>query len=171
VRWADIPPDVHDFFERVGEYRLREMFSRNLVPDQHDDDLLKIYGDEHLQQQARQWLFEQQDKHDRHNRRLGVLAVLGTVAAIVAAFAGVRLLLEQEARWNSEDRPQLIVSSLQIPPGLDRFIWRFVNVGKGDATNISITIATLNSDRTLFRLCNGFSRTDFGMVSGPRAPQ
>jgi hypothetical protein len=110
ARRADIPRDVRQLFERAGERRLREQFSRNLVPDRHDEDLLKIYHDEKLQQQARQWLIEPEDK-DRRARFFWNVAMTG--AAIVAAGAAVWLLVAQERRWNLEDRPQVIASYLE----------------------------------------------------------
>src|SRR5271163_1168074 len=146
VRRANIPRDARELFERAGERRLRQQFSHNLVPDRHDEDLLKIYQDEVLQEQARRWLFEQEDKE-----RLGRFAwnVAMTGAAVVAAGAAVWLLLAQERRWNLEDRPQIVVASLAIPgPGLDKYDWIFRNTGAEDATKIRIKIATVDLTHT-----------------------
>jgi hypothetical protein len=117
------------------------MFTHNLVPDSHDQDLVKIYQDENLQQQARAWLFEQEDK-TRLTRFLWNVAM--TASAIVAAAAAIWLLVAQERRWNSEDRPQLVASYVEIPQQLDRYNWTFSNTGKEDATNIQLTIATVD---------------------------
>ena len=58
-----------------------------------------------------------------------------TGAAVVAAGAAVWLLIVQERRWNLEDRPQLDATYLEIPPGLDKYVWTFTNKGAEDATN------------------------------------
>jgi hypothetical protein len=47
-------------------------------------------------------------------------------------------------RWNSEDRPRLVVLYLEIPRGLNEYYWTFENNGKEDATNIGIKIATVD---------------------------
>src|ERR1700730_10651258 len=120
VRRANIPHDARELFERAGEKRLRQQFSHNLVPDSHDQDLLKIYQDEELQQQARQWLFEQEDK-DRLGRFLWNAAMTG--AAVVAAAAAAWLLVRHGGGGHSEDRPNVLATYLQIPPGLDKYEW------------------------------------------------
>ena len=51
---------------------------------------------------------------------------------------------KQNDRWNSEDRPRLIASYLEIPRGLNEYYWTFANNGKEDATNISVKIATVD---------------------------
>jgi hypothetical protein len=55
---------------------------------------------------------------------------------------------QQNDRWNSEDRPRLVASYLEIPRGLDKYYWTFVNYGKEDATNIMINIATVDLNKT-----------------------
>ena len=62
VRRVKIPREVRELFENAGERRLIQMFSHNLAPDAHDQDLVKIFNDEKLQQQARAWLLEQEDR-------------------------------------------------------------------------------------------------------------
>ena len=47
-------------------------------------------------------------------------------------------------QWNSEDRPRLVASYIEMPQGLDQYHWMFKNAGKEDATNIKIKIATLD---------------------------
>jgi hypothetical protein len=143
VRRANIPRDVRELFERAGARRLTQQFSHNLVPDSHDQDLLKIYQDEALQEQARQWLFEQEDKERLGLGRFFWNAVM-TGSAVVAAMAAVWLLVAQERRWHSEDRPKVIATSLQIPPGLDKYEWTFQNSGVEDATKLRIKIATVD---------------------------
>jgi hypothetical protein len=55
---------------------------------------------------------------------------------------------QQNDQWNSEDRPRLLVSSIEMPRGLDQYNWEFANTGKEDATNIRIKIVTLDLKRT-----------------------
>jgi hypothetical protein len=141
LRRANIPRHVRELFERAGERRLRQQFSHNLPPDRHDQDLLKIYQDEKLQQQARQWLFEQEDK-DRLGRFAWDVATTG--AAVVAAEAAVWLLVAQERRWHSEDRPHVLAIYLEIPAELDKYHWTFSNNGTEYAIDIKIQIATLD---------------------------
>jgi len=62
VRRANIPRDARELFERAGETRLRQQFSHILAPDRHDEDLVKIFDSEELQQQARRWLSEQEER-------------------------------------------------------------------------------------------------------------
>ena len=76
MRQANIPRDARELFERAGETRLRQQFSHNLAPDRHDEDLVKIFNSEELQQQARRWLSEQEDK-DRRGRLLWNAAMTG----------------------------------------------------------------------------------------------
>jgi hypothetical protein len=165
VRRANIPRDVRELFERAGERRLRQQFSHNLVPDRHDQDLLKIFESEELQQQARRWLFEQEDK-DRLGRFLWNAAMTG--AAMVAAAAAVWLLVAQERRWHSEDRPQVLATYLQIPPGLAKYEWTFQNTGIEDATKIRIIIATVDlthAHQTLLtKTLDEFPRLKHGMT-------
>lgn len=143
VRRANIPRDVRELFERAGARRLRQQFSHNLVPDNHDQDLLKIYQDEALQEQGRQWLFEQEDKERLGLGRFFWNAAM-TGAAVVAAVAAVWLLVAQERRWHSEERPKVMATSLQTPPGLDKYEWTFQNSGVEDATKLRIKIATVD---------------------------
>src|SRR6516162_1857983 len=145
VRRANISRDARELFERAGETRLRQQFSHNLAPDRHDEDLVKIFNSEELQQQARRWLSEQEDK-DRRGRLLWNAVMTG--AAVVAAGAAVWLLIVQERRWNLEDRPQLDATYLEIPPGLDKYVWTFTNKGAEDATNVRIKIATVDLNHT-----------------------
>jgi hypothetical protein len=165
VRRANIPRDVRELFERAGERRLRQQFSHNLAPDGHDQDLLKIFENEELQQQGRRWLFEQEDK-DRLGRFLWNAAMTG--AAVVAAGAAVWLLVVQERRWNLEDRPQLVATYLEIPPGLDKYEWTFQNQGVDDATKIRIKIATVDLTHAhhtlLTKTLDEFPRLKHGMT-------
>lgn len=55
---------------------------------------------------------------------------------------------QQNDQWNSEDRPRLVASYVEVPQGLDQYNWAFTNTGKEDATNIRIKIATLDLNRT-----------------------
>ena len=141
VRRANIPRAARELFERAGERRLRHQFSHNLVPDSHDHDLLKSFESGELQRQARRWLFEQEDK-DRLGRFLWNAGMTG--AAVVAATAAVWLLVPQERRWHSDDRPHVLATYLQIPSGLDKYEWTFQNTGIEDATQIRIKIATVD---------------------------
>jgi hypothetical protein len=70
------------------------------------------------------------------------------LAAIVAAIAAVLLLIWQNDRWNSEDRPQMTISRFSIPPALDRYQWEFSNSGKDDATDITIKVAKTDGSHT-----------------------
>ena len=140
-----IAPHVRELFENAGERRLIQMFSHNLAPDPHDQDLVKIFNDEKLQQQARAWLLEQEDR-----ARIGRL--LWKIPAVAAAGAAIWLLVVQERRWNSEDRPQLAALYLEIPEALDRYDWTFTNSGKDDATNIQIKIVAVDFTYTHHKL-------------------
>ena len=51
-------------------------------------------------------------------------------------------------QWNSEDRPRLVASFIEMPQGLDQYYWMFKNTGKEDATNINIKIATVDLNHT-----------------------
>jgi hypothetical protein len=51
---------------------------------------------------------------------------------------------QQNGRWNSQDRPQLVALYLEIPQGLNEYYWTFENNGKEDATNVSVKIATVD---------------------------
>jgi len=62
---------------------------------------------------------------------------------------------QQNDRWNSEDRPQLIASYLEIPQGLDKYYWGFTNNGREDATNIRVKIATVDLSHTHHTLLTG----------------
>jgi hypothetical protein len=55
---------------------------------------------------------------------------------------------QQNDRWNSEDRPRLVTSYLEIPRGLNEYYWTFANNGKEDATNIRVKIATVDLKHT-----------------------
>ena len=55
---------------------------------------------------------------------------------------------QQNDQSNSEDRPRLLVSSIEMPRGLDQYNWEFANTGKEDATNIRIKIVTLDLQST-----------------------
>jgi hypothetical protein len=55
---------------------------------------------------------------------------------------------QQNEQWNSEDRPRLVASYIEMPQGLDRYDLSVTNTGKVDATKIKITIATLDLNRT-----------------------
>jgi hypothetical protein len=67
-----------------------------------------------------------------------------TGAAVVAAVAAVWLLVAQERRWHSEERPHVLATYLGIPPGLDKYEWAFQNTGAEDATKLRIKIATVD---------------------------
>src|SRR6266446_3366347 len=62
---------------------------------------------------------------------------------------------QQNDRWNSEDRPQLIASYLEIPQGLNKYYWGFTNNGREDATNIRVKIATVDLSHTHHTLLTG----------------
>jgi hypothetical protein len=69
----------------------------------------------------------------------------------VAAGAAVLLLIWQKERWNFEDRPQVVASYLEIEnrSGPDyKYDWTFRNIGKDDATNLRIKIATVDLTHT-----------------------
>ena len=74
MRRVNVSRDVREIFECAGERRLIRMFSDNLVPDRHDQDLLRIYEDQTLNQQARAWLLEQEDKKGSFEFRMGDVA-------------------------------------------------------------------------------------------------
>jgi hypothetical protein len=144
VRRADIPRDARRLFEQIGEGRLKQQFSHNLAPDRHDEDLLKIYQNEKLRLQGRQWLVEQEDR-DRRGRFLWNAAMTG--AAVVAAVAAVWLLVAQERRWDAEDRPRLVGSNLRVSTSPAKYEWTFTNRGQEDATRVKIKIATIDLTR------------------------
>src|SRR5690242_1984944 len=70
------------------------------------------------------------------------------VAAVVTAGADVWLLIDQEQRWKLEDRSLLAAIYLEIPPGLDKYVWTFTNKGSEDAINVRIKIATVDLTHT-----------------------
>jgi hypothetical protein len=55
---------------------------------------------------------------------------------------------QQNDQRNSEDRPRLVASYMEMTQGLDQYNWGFANTGKEDATNIRIKIITLDLNRT-----------------------
>jgi len=60
--------------------------------------------------------------------------------------------LQRNGRSNSEDRPRLDVTYLEIPHGLDSYHWIFINNGKEDATKVSVKIATVDLNHTYHTL-------------------
>jgi hypothetical protein len=81
-------------------------------------------------------------------RRIPLLTLIGTLATIVAAYAGVSWWREQRARWDAEDRPQVVASELQISPATNEYRWTLVNRGKDDATKLRIKIAATDLTHT-----------------------
>jgi hypothetical protein len=55
---------------------------------------------------------------------------------------------QQNDQWRSEDRPRLVASYIERRQGIDQYDWVFTNVGKEDATNIRIKMATIDLNRT-----------------------
>lgn len=73
-----------------------------------------------------------------------VLTAIGTLAAIVAACAGVVLLIAQFGRWNAEDRPLVYAGELNVLPATNEYHWVFYNRGKEEATRVKIKIGLLD---------------------------
>ena len=55
---------------------------------------------------------------------------------------------QQNEPWNSEGRPRLVGSYIEMSQGLDRYDLGIANIGKEDATNIKVTTVTLDLNRT-----------------------
>jgi hypothetical protein len=147
-RVANIAPAIRDELERAGEAVIANALA---VPmDVPSSPFHKFrFGEE--RQAAEAWLIERRDIAERKEQRGERWVGIGALAAIVAAGAAVLLLVWQNERWNSEDRPQVVASYLEIENrgGPDyKYDWTFINIGKDDATNLKIKIATVDLAHT-----------------------
>jgi hypothetical protein len=146
---AKIPQALRDELETAGETVIANALA---VPmDVPGSPFHKFrFGEERAT--AETWLIERRDIAERKEQRAERWVGIGAFAAIVAAGAAVLLLIWQNQRWNSEDRPELIMSHFTIPPALDKYQWDFTNRGKDDATHITIKLGKTDLYRTRMTL-------------------
>jgi hypothetical protein len=111
VRVADIRPEIRHELERAGETVIANALAVPL--DVESSPFHKFRHEERSAAEA--WLIERRDIAERRERRAERWIGIGSLAAIVAAVAAVLLLIWQNDRWNSEDRPELPAVRFAIP--------------------------------------------------------
>jgi hypothetical protein len=84
VRYANIPADQRDIFERYGETVIQLMVAASHQP--RADDLRTLYPNEAAMQNAAKWLTERTDKNAKHERHIECVEWAILIFVVVGIF-------------------------------------------------------------------------------------